>query len=803
MIQTADGIFILNTLHTTYAFGVLPTGQMEHLYYGRKIRLYEPLKEAVRPLREQHIFQPGNSVVYDRDHENYSLEDMCLEMSSYGKGDIREPFVEILYADGSISSDFVYDSYEISKEKVLWETLPNAVDDGKGDHLKIRLKDKNSSLVLDLFYDVYEDCDVICRRSRLCQEGEETVEIRRLMSCQLDFADSDYVFTSFHGAWAREMRKYETKPQAGRLVNDSYTGTTSNRANSFVMLSKEKTNEDRGDCYGFHLLYSGNHYEALEVNGYGKTRLVTGMNPRSFSWELKQGEAFEAPEAVLAYSPEGYNGMSQCMHQFIREYIVRGKWQKKERPVLLNSWEASYFDINEKQLLSLAKAGKEVGIELFVMDDGWFGKRDDDKTSLGDWDANRKKLPGGVEGICKKINDLGMDFGIWIEPEMISRDSDLYRKHPDWAMEIPGKDHAEGRNQKLLDLSRKEVQDFIIDEMSKLFSSAPLRYVKWDMNRIVSDSYSQNLPAGKQGEVFHRYVLGLYRCMKELTEKFPEILFEGCAAGGNRFDPGILCYFPQIWASDDTDALCRAEIQTGYSYGYPPSVLSNHVSSCPNHQTLRVTPLETRFQVAAFGILGYECNLKDTKKEDLEAMKEQIALYKKWRKTLQFGNFYRGRSFTEAECFGSVLAGTAGNLTEWTMVSEDQSLAAGLYLQKLVQPNSQYGVYYAKGLDKDGKYHFYNRKLKYNIKEFGDLINTVAPVHIRQDSPAHQLMAKFVKLDGELEDLTAYGDTLMYNGVKLKAAFGGTGFNDQVRHFPDFASRMYFMEAGDVVTDME
>lgn len=803
MIQTADGIFVLNTLHTTYAFGVLPTGQVEHLYYGRKISLYEPLKEAVKPLREQHIFQPGNSVVYDRDHENYSLEDMCLEMSSYGKGDIREPFVEILYADGSISSDFVYDSYEISKEKVLWETLPNAVDDGKGDHLKIRLKDKNSSLVLELFYDIYEDCDVICRRSRLCQEGEETVEIRRLMSCQLDFEDSDYVFTNFHGAWAREMRKYETKLQAGRLVNDSYTGTTSNRANSFVMLSKEKTNEDQGDCYGFHLLYSGNHYEALEVNGYGKTRLVTGMNPRSFSWELKQGEVFEAPEAVLAYSPEGYNGMSQCMHRFIREYIVRGKWQKKERPVLLNSWEASYFDINEKQLLSLAKAGKEVGIELFVMDDGWFGKRDDDKTSLGDWDANRKKLPGGVEGICKKINDLGMDFGIWIEPEMISRDSDLYREHPDWAMEIPGKDHAEGRNQKLLDLSRKEVQDFIIDEMSKLFSSAPIRYVKWDMNRIVSDSYSQNLPAGKQGEVLHRYVLGLYRCMKELTEKFPEILFEGCAAGGNRFDPGILCYFPQIWASDDTDALCRAEIQTGYSYGYPPSVLSNHVSSCPNHQTLRVTPLETRFQVAAFGILGYECNLKDTKKEDLEAMKEQIALYKKWRRILQFGNFYRGRSFTEAESFGSVLAGTAGNLTEWTMVSEDQRLAAGCYLQKLVQPNSQYGVYYAKGLAKESKYHFYNRRLKHNIKEFGDLINTVAPVHIRQDSPAHQLMAKFVKLDGELEDLTAYGDTLMYNGVKLKAAFGGTGFNDQVRHFPDFASRMYFMEAGDAVTDME
>lgn len=795
MIQTTDGIFVLNTLHTTYAFGVLPTGQLEHLYYGRKIRLDEPLEEAVRPLREQHVFQPGNSVVYDREHENYTLEDMCLEMSSYGKGDIREPFVEILYGDGSLSSDFVYDSYEILEQKETWNSLPTAVDDGRGGHLKICLKDRNSSLILELFYDVYEDCDVICRRSRLSQEGEETVRIRRLMSCQIDFPEPNYRFTTFCGAWAREMRKYETRLQAGRLVNDSYTGTTSNRANSFVMLGKDNTGEDLGDAYGFHLLYSGNHYEALEVNAYGKTRLVTGINPRSFSWELKQGEAFEAPEAVLAYSHKGYNGMSQCMHKFIRDYIVRGSWQKKDRPVLLNSWEASYFDINEKKLLSLAKAGKEVGIELFVMDDGWFGQRNDDKTSLGDWKANEKKLPGGVEGICKKINDLGLDFGIWVEPEMISTDSELFRTHPDWAMEIPGKDHAEGRNQKLLDLSRKEVQDFIIDEMSNLFSSAPISYVKWDMNRIVSDSYSQDLSADKQGEVAHRYVLGLYRCMKELTEKFPEILFEGCAAGGNRFDPGILCYFPQIWSSDDTDALCRTEIQTGYSYGYPPSVISNHVSSCPNHQTLRLTPLETRFQVAAFGVLGYECNLKDTKKEDLEAIKEQIALYKKWRKTLQFGNFYRGRSFTDAGSSGSVLAGTEGNLTEWTMVSEDQKQAAGLYLQKLVQPNTQYAAYYPKGLLEDQKYHFYNRRLKHNIKEFGDLINTVAPLHVRQDSPAHQLMAKFVKLDGELEDFKAYGETLMYSGVKLKAAFGGTGFNDQVRHFPDFASRMYFMES--------
>ncbi len=795
MIQTEDGIFLLHTEHTTYAFALLPTGQLENLYYGRKITLRSPLRDSIRPLREQHVFQPGNSCVYDREHENFSPEDMCLEVSFGGKGDIREPFAEIVYEDGSFSSDFVYESFEKTEKKEMFSTLPNALDEENAEHLVIRMKDKNSTLLLELFYDIYSDCDVICRRSRLRQPGTEKMQVRRLMSCQVDFPTNDFVFTTFHGAWAREMRKYAVPVRAGRFVNESYTGTSSGRANPFVMLGKERTGEDDGDCYGFHLVYSGNHYESLEVNGYGKTRLVTGINPRNFSWQLTQGEELEAPEAFMTYSSEGYNGMSRNMHRFIREYIVRGEWKKKERPVLLNSWEACYFDINERKLLSLAKAGKEAGIELFVMDDGWFGHRDNDKSSLGDWQVNTKKLPGGIEGICRKINDMGLSFGIWVEPEMVSTDSELYRQHPEWAMEIPGKDHSEGRNQRLLDVGRRDVQDFIIESMSSLFSSAPIAYVKWDMNRIFTDYYSRELPADRQGEAAHRYVIGLYRCMKELTEKFPHILFEGCAAGGNRFDPGILCYFPQIWASDNTDALCRAEIQTGYSYGYPPSVISAHISSCPNHQTLRTTPLETRFQTAAFGICGYECNFCDMKKEEFEAVKVQIALYKEWRDVLQFGQFYRGRSFTDGTCTGSVLAGTEGNITEWTIVTEDRKRAAGFYLQKLVQPNTQYGCYRAKGLAPELSYHFSNRKLTVNVKEFGDLVNTMSPIHIRQDSFAHNMIARFVKMDGETEDLVAYGDVLMYNGVKLKQAFGGTGYSGEVRFFPDFASRMYFMEA--------
>ena len=440
------------------------------------------------------------------------------------------------------------------------------------------------------------------------------------------------------------MNRNDHNVVCGKIVNASVTGTSSNRANPFVMLAPAETTEDAGDCFGFNLIYSGNHYEACEYNAFGKLRLVSGINPMGFSYQIGVGESFESPEAVMTYSPDGYNGMSQNMHAFVRECIVRGTWKKKERPVLLNSWEAAYFDINERKLLKLAKAARDVGIELFVMDDGWFGERNDDKTSLGDWYVNPKKLPDGVSGLCKKINDLGLSFGIWVEPEMINVESNLYKEHPDWTMDIPGKNHAEGRNQRMLDLANPEVVDYMIASMSNLFASANIAYVKWDMNRIVSDCYSKYLPAKRQGETMHRYVLGLYRMMDELTKRFPEILFEGCASGGNRFDLGILCFFPQIWASDNTDAVYRVNGMNGYSYGYPMSVMGAHVSSCPNHQTLRTTPLETRFAVAAFGVLGYECNLCDMKKEDLEEIRKQIALYKEWRNVLQYGTFYRGRN---------------------------------------------------------------------------------------------------------------------------------------------------------------
>lgn len=790
MITAQNGIYKLDTDNTSYIFRECESGHLQHLYYGRKIHA------DAQALCEKHVSIPGNTNIYSPDFNNFSLEDMCLEMSSWGKGDIREPFIEVSHADGSSTSDFLFKSSEITLGKEESEMLPGSYDeDGNVGHLTVILKDSNYNLKLELHYYVYEKCNVITRSAKFINESTDDVRLNRLMSMQLDFNDSDYELSSFNGAWIREMNRNIISLEAGKYVNESVTGTSSNRANPFVMIARHNTSENFGECFGFNLIYSGNHYEAAQVNSYGKLRIVTGINPSLFSYKIRAGESFETPEAVMTYGYAGFNSMSHNMHDFVNNHIVRGKWKNRVRPILLNSWEAAYFNINEKKLLRLAKAGKEAGVELFVMDDGWFGERNDDTSSLGDWTPNEKKLPGGIREIADKIKALGLDFGIWVEPEMVNVKSRLYEKHPEWVVDIPEKPHSEGRNQRILDLSNTEVQDYIIEQMSNIFSSADISYVKWDMNRIFSDYYSKNLPPERQGEMAHRYVCGLYHCMRELTKRFPDILFEGCSAGGNRFDLGILCYFPQIWASDNTDALCRTQIQYNYSYGYPLSCISAHVSASPNHQTLRNMPLETRFAVAAFGNLGYEFNLCDLPKDEFMAVKAQIELYKKWREVIQYGTFYRRECFDNRNSRNhGVLNNGAGNNASWCVASKDMSKAVGFTMQKLVVPNTQFACFFANGLKDDAVYHFYNRRLKHNIKEFGELVNMVSPVHIKQGSLVQELASKFVKLDGETEDYTAYGDTLMYAGVKLKQSFSATGYSEDVRLYQDFAARLYFME---------
>lgn len=786
IIKINDNLFTLNTKNTTYAFKVKEEcGALEHLYYGAKIRL-----DNDDGIAEKRAFAPGNAINYEEGMNDFTLEDLGLEMSAYGKGDIGEPMIEIRNSDGSNTLDFKFLEAKILDKKYELSGMPSSYDsENQAKTLEITLRDKENELRLLLYYSVFYECDVITRSAKLVNEGKGTIRLERMLSMLVDFDRAGFVVTSFHGAWAREMQKHDVTVSAGRFVNSSFTGTSSSRSNPFVMLSDKTTTENSGECYGFNLVYSGNHYECVSVNSYGRTRYVSGINPENFEFILEAGGQFEAPEAIFTYSNKGFNSLSHNMHDFVNEHIVRGKFKKKERPVLLNSWEAAYFNIDTNSLYKLAKAGKEVGVELFVMDDGWFLNRNDDTSSLGDWDVDTKKLKGGLKPLVDKIKALSMDFGIWVEPEMVNVNSNLYREHPDWAIDIEGKNHSEGRHQRILDLTRPEVQNFIIDKMSALFESADISYVKWDMNRIFSDCYSKALTPDKQGEVFHRYVLGLYKCMKTLTEKFPDILFEGCSSGGNRFDLGILSYFPQIWASDNTDALCRAEMQNNYTYGYPLSAISAHVSDVPNHQTLRRTPLDTRFNVASFATLGYECNLCDLSKDEREAIKEQISLYKQFRETFQYGTFYRGRSFND----GAGVLSSDGNYMEWTVVSKDKSTAIGMMMQKLIEPNSKLMKYKPWGLNEDTKYRFYCGKKKNNIKDFGNLINTLSPVHIKPDSFVHNIISHFVKLEGGYEEHEMYGDAMMNAGISLNQNFCGTGFNEDVRVLTDFDSSMFFI----------
>ncbi|MFI3212138.1 MAG: alpha-galactosidase [Eubacteriales bacterium] len=775
MISKDKNIFVLNTENTTYVFRVMENGYLEHLYYGDVV----DFKGHYQGIIPKVSFPNGNLIVYSENHGSLALELTAQELSTRGKGDVREPMIDVTFTDGNRTCDFVYQSYEII-EKLPLEDMPSAYGENI-ESLMIRLKDLRYQLVLELTYSVFPESNVITRSSKLINEGKEPVMVERLLSMQLDLPKAPYTVTTFQGAWAREMNKHKITLDGGIFVNDSKAGVSSNRNNPFIMLSDQDTTENAGGCIGCNLIYSGNHYEAVQVGSFHTTRLLTGINPFGFSYGLAEGESLESPEAVLTYASSGFAGVSGNMHEFVRKHIVRGRYQYQERPILINSWEASYFDFNEGKLLKLAKAAKEVGIELFVLDDGWFGNRNDDTSSLGDWTVNKKKLPNGLKGLAEKINKLGMDFGIWVEPEMVNENSQCYRDHPEYAVNSSLGNQALGRHQMILDLTQAVVQEYIIEQISNVLESANITYVKWDMNRVFSDVFSSALEPSKQGEFSHRYILGLYRVLHVLTEKFPQVLFESCASGGNRFDLGMLCYMPQIWASDNTDATSRAAIQSGYSYGYPMSVLSAHVSNSPNHQTLRTTSLDTRFQIACFGVLGYECNLVDLSKEELELIKQQVMWYKKYRKTLQYGEYYR------------IMTDESGRY-QWMVVSKDRKTAIGLFFQTLVEANYSYPTFHLTGLDENKIYRFTNRHTSFNIKEFGDLINSISPVHIRQDSLTHNLVAKFMKKEHEKEEYILSGSVLNKVGVQLQQGFVGTGYEDGMRLFQDFASRIYVME---------
>ncbi len=812
MIYADGNLFLLQTRHTSYLFRKTGSGHLEHIHFGKSIiseKAYERalesgnLEEAFKlgkdgllsitnAIGPSHKFGGGNMNNYSAEHPEVFLEMLGLEMSSFGKGDIREPLIELTYADGNTTSDFLYDSFRVIDGRQALETLPSSYDDSgamavsgsessastdKTQELIVTLKDSGYGTRLELIYTVFADSDVITRSATLYNDSDADVRVERLLSTQIDFDTPALKLTSFHGRWADEMGMHTSVCTGGKVVCEELAaGESGSRSNPFVIVSDVDAGEDHGECIGFNLVYSGNHYEALSSNSKNMSRFVAGIQPVGFNWLLTPGSKFEAPEAVMAFSDEGYRGMSIRMQDFVRKHIVRGAWRDKERPILINSWEAAYFNFTQNSLLSLAKEAKKCGIELFVMDDGWFGQRDDDKRSLGDWYENKKKLPGGIKELADKINKLGMMFGIWVEPEMVNEDSDLYRAHPDWAVTVPGKPHSTGRNQMNLDLSRTEVQDYVIDAMKKVFSAGNVAYVKWDMNRIFSDRFSKGISADRQGEFQHRYYLGLYRIMKELTESFPEILFEGCSAGGNRFDLGILSYFPQIWGSDDTDAFCRLDIQRGYSYGYPASTVGAHVSATPNHQTLNSLPLETRFEVACPGCFGYELNLCEMSDSDKKVISDQVEFYKKWRKVFQFGDYYRLPDYG------------------YMIVSKDKSQAVAFAVEKGSRPNNDYRKIKCVGLDADEIYNITNRVVPLRLKDFGSLVNAVAPVHVKQDGIIHNVMDKMVPMNGEEQKACATGASLISHGFALNPSFAGTGYDQDIRIMRTGDSRLYTFE---------
>ena len=667
-------IFHLYNEEISYIMMVLKNGHMGQLYFGKRIHD----KEDFSYLCENYCRAMG-SYIFEGE-KSLSLEHTKLEYGVYGNTDYRQPAVEVLQNNGSRISDFKYQSFSIVPGKPKLSGLPATYteDDGEAETLFITLKDSVTGLLLKLSYTIFAKGGVIARNAHLKNEGEESLHLTTAMSLCMDLPDYDYEWIQFSGAWSRERHEKVRKLEQGIQSVGSRRGHSSHEHNPFVILKRPAADEFQGEAMGFSLVYSGNFLAQAEVDTHGSTRMLMGIHPDGFDWKLEKGESFQTPEAVMVYTDKGLNHLSQTYHKLYQRRLARGYWRDKARPILINNWEATYFDFTEERIVEIAKKAKECGVELFVLDDGWFGQRSSDKAGLGDWVANRDRLPEGIEGLAERISSLGMKFGLWFEPEMVNKDSDLYRAHPDWILQTPERTNSHGRFQHVLDFSRKEVVDAIYEMMSKILGNAKISYVKWDMNRSITECFSAALPADRQGEVFHRYILGVYDLYERLTSRFPEILFESCASGGARFDPGILYYAPQGWTSDDTDAVERLKIQYGTSYCYPVSSMGSHVSVSPNHQLNRETPLYTRANVAYFGTFGYELDLNKLTEEEQKEVKEQIAFMREYRDLFQFGTFYRLSSPFEK------------NITAWMSVSEDKKTAIVGWYRVLNHVNDSY-----------------------------------------------------------------------------------------------------------------
>lgn len=657
--------FYLHTTHTTYAIGILREKYLIHLYYGKRITAY-------RNFMKHLPVHPGNTWFgVDIPDLDYCTENLPMEYPCYGSADLRTPAFHAEYGNGSAVTRLNYCGYEMARGKKPLDGLPATYVEtpDEADTLELTLCDSLTGTKIVLTYCVFENYDVITKSIRVINDGNAPMDLRSVLSSTTYLFDKNYEFVHLTGFWARERHIQKQPLMNATLQIDSKRVASGHVHSPFLALARPWATETQGEVYGYSFVYSGNFIMQAETNQQDVVRINIGINPFGFHWLLQPGEVFQAPEVVMTFSASGFGAMSRTFHRIYRQRLCRGKYRDAERPVLINNWEATYFDFNEEKILELAKKAHDVGVELLVLDDGWFGTRDDGGSSLGDWVAYRKKLPNGLEGLSDKLAEMGMQFGLWFEPEMISENSNLFQKHPDWYIGIPGRPRtpARGPGQLVLDLTRTEVCDYIVDALSAALRSAKISYVKWDMNRNITEIGSAELPANRQQELPHRYILGLYSVLERLVTAFPDVLFEGCAGGGGRFDAGMLYYFPQYWTSDNTDAIERLYIQHGTSMVMPACTMGAHVSAVPNHQVHRSTPLQTRGHIAMAGQLGYEMDVGTLSVQDLALVREQIQQYKNIRATVHFGEMYRLRSPFEGESVA------------WEYVSPDQKQVVLIY----------------------------------------------------------------------------------------------------------------------------
>ena len=748
MIQIKDNVFLLNI---SYMFRATGSGNLEHLHFGAPVDIDDVDAFAVR-------YGAGWGSTGGPEGEEFPMY-LPLEWSSLGRGDYRESPLEI---DREIPAAFKYSFCRKFDHTVSMDcSLPQA--HGDAETLEIVMSSP-SKLSLHLFYTIFDTA--ITRRVVLHNETGRSINVEKIMSSMMDI-QGDYEITTYNGAWIAEMQPYRAPVGMSGIVNESTTGFSSALHNPGFILNEPGATETDGVVMGFNLIYSGNHYSRIQKSNEGLVRIIQGISPVSFDWILENGEKFETPEAVMVWSGTGFGGMSLAMHRFVNENIIPGYWKGRQRPVLYNDWEGCMFSFNETKLLSLAKKAKKLGCELFVLDDGWFGERNSDTAGLGDYTVNREKLPGGLEGLSRRIHALGLDFGLWFEPEAVNPDSKLYRAHPDWAIQAEDGVTVLGRNELLLDLSRPEVRDYIVNNVSRCIEEGKVSYVKWDMNR-----HSTALGASA-----HRYILGLYDVLRRVFGPRPEVLLESCSSGGNRFDLGMLCFSPQIWASDNTDAIERCRIQYQLSYLYPLSTIGAHVSAAPHSQTLRDTPLSTRGNISFFGLLGYEFDLDDLTPVEKDEIKNQILFYKQYRDIFQFGDFRR-------------LKAPEGISMQ---VSDGDNHIVGLF-HELVHAAPGYERIYPRELKRETVYNVLSRKQLLNAAKFGGLLRFVLPVKLKPDGPLVRAAGKQYRMKDAERECDATGAALM-SGMTLNARFMGTGYDPGMRMQGDFSSNIYVITA--------